>query len=191
MRAAPPTAAIPLTLAALFAGGCGNERQRPPDVTGTQKPAGTARIAYPAGGLSLTAPHNWYRSQGSRPLVALIASGPATVAVWRYPRTERLPRTKAELKAARDALIAAATKADSTFQVIKAAPATIAGKPAVQIRARETIAGQPRTVRSTHIYAARSEIVIDAYSDANTFHAVDAKFFRPLLKTLTVRQPTA
>jgi hypothetical protein len=79
--------------------------------------------------------------------------------------------------------------ADSTFQVIKAAPATIAGKPAVQIRARETIAGQPRTVRSTHIYAHGAEYVIDAYADADSFRQVDAKVFRPLLRSLHVSPP--
>jgi hypothetical protein len=53
------------------------------------------------------------------------------------------------------------------------------------------IAGQPRTVRSTHIYSARSEIVIDAYSDHDTFRATDAKYFRPLLRSFEVHKPTA
>ena len=180
------TFALAATALAAVVAGCGGSSTKD-----APAPAAKAVPSYPAQGISFKAPEGWSLDHGKAPLVATVQAGASTVAVWRYPRTERLPQTKAELKAARDALVAAAMKADSTFEVIKAAPATIAGQPAVQIRARETIAGQPRTVRSTHIYSARSEIVIDAYSDANTFHAVDAKFFRPLLKTLTVRQPTA
>ena len=56
----------------------------------------------------------------------------------------------------------------------------------MQIRAKEHIAGQPRTVRSTHIYAHGAEYVIDAYADADSFRAVDAKVFRPLLRSLHV-----
>jgi hypothetical protein len=61
----------------------------------------------------------------------------------------------------------------------------------VQIRARETIAGQPRTVRSTHIYADGAEIVIDAYADADSFRRIDAQVFRPLLRSLQVTRPRA
>jgi hypothetical protein len=59
----------------------------------------------------------------------------------------------------------------------------------VQIRAREHIAGQPRTVRSTHIYAHGAEYVIDAYADADSFRQVDAQVFRPLLRSLHVSSP--
>ena len=114
------------------------------------------------------------------------AGGQATVAIWRYPRTETLPKTKLELQAARDALVDASLKRDATFEKIKTAATTIAGAPAVQIRAREQIAGQPRTVRSTHIYADGAEYVIDAYADADSFRAVDAKVFRPLLRSVHV-----
>ena len=61
----------------------------------------------------------------------------------------------------------------------------------MQIRARETIAGQPRTVRSTHIYSHGAEIVVDAYADADNFRRIDAKYFRPLLRSLRVTSPAA
>ncbi len=86
-------------------------------------------------------------------LIATAQAGQATVAVRCYPRGEKLPKSKLELQAARDALIKASSKRDVTFEQIKTAATTIAGEPAVQIRARQHIAGQPRTVRSTHIYA--------------------------------------
>ena len=105
------------------------------------------------------------------------------------PRTETLPKSKLELQAARDALVKATTKRDVTFEKIKTAATTVAGEPAVQIRAREHIAGQPRTIRSTHIYAHGAEYVIDAYSDADSFRSVDATVFRPLLRSLHVSAP--
>jgi hypothetical protein len=44
-------------------------------------------------------------------------------------------------------------------------------------------------VRSTHIYAHGAEYVVDAYADADSFRAIDAQVFRPLLRTLRVSSP--
>ena len=91
MRAALPTAALlPLSLVALAAG-CGNERQHAPRITGIQEPQRTTRLAYPGQGISFAAPRNWYQSTGKQPLVSVVASGDATVAVWRYRRKEPIP----------------------------------------------------------------------------------------------------
>jgi hypothetical protein len=145
--------------------------------------------AFPAQGVSFTPPQDWSVNAGKGHLVATAQAGQATVAVWRYPRGETLPETKLELQAARDALVKASKKRDVTFEQIKTAATTVAGQPAVQIRAKEHIAGQPRTVRSTHIYAHGAEYVVDAYADADSFRAVDAKVFRPLLRSLRVSSP--
>ncbi|QEC49247.1 hypothetical protein FSW04_17800 [Baekduia soli] len=185
----PLTLVMTAAVVAALAAGCGSDSSSK-DVPSPATPV-SAVPSFPDQGISFKAPDGWALDAGRAPLVATVQAGPSTVAVWRYPRTEKLPVTKDELKAARDALVKAAQARDSTFQVIKAASATIAGKPAVQIRARETIAGLLRTVRSTHIYSARSEIVIDAYSDTDNFRAVDAQVFRPLLKTFEVHAPRA
>jgi hypothetical protein len=140
-------------------------------------------------GVTFTPPSDWSVNEGKGHLVATTQAGSATVAVWRYPRSEKLPASKLQLQAARDALLGLSKKRDATFEQIKTAATTIAGQPAVQIRAREHIAGQPRTVRSTHIYAHGAEYVIDAYADADSFRAVDAKVFRPLLRSLRVSAP--
>ena len=140
-------------------------------------------------GVTFTPPSDWSVDAGAGHLVATAQAGQATVAVWRYPRTETLPKSKVELQAARDALVKASKQRDATFEQIKTAATTIAGEPAVQIRAREHIAGQPRTVRSTHIYAHGAEYVIDAYADADSFRSVDASVFRPLLRSLRVSSP--
>jgi hypothetical protein len=183
MRRSAPLA---LTAAALVAAlaGCGGTSD-----DGSAKSAAQVSGDFPKAGITFTPPADWNVDAGAGHLVATAQAGQATVAVWRYPRTETLPKSKLELQAARDALLSASTKRDATFEKIKTAATTIAGQPAVQIRAREHIAGQPQTVRSTHIYANGAEYVIDAYADADSFRAVDAKVFRPLLRSLHLSSP--
>jgi hypothetical protein len=179
----PAFLALSAAAAAALVAGCGSDSS---DTTTTSAKAGGS---YPAHGISFKAPTGWTVDAGKGRLVATAQAGQATVAVWRFPRDQKLPKSKAELKAARDALLKASRKKDVTFEEIKTAPTTIAGKPAVQIRAREHIAGQPRTVRSTHIYANGAEIVVDAYADADSFRKTDADVFRPLLRSLHVTRP--
>lgn len=179
--------AFALTAAAVaaLAAGCGSDSSSTTSAATQSATAGS----YPADGISFKPPAGWSVGAGKGALVATVQAGEATVAVWRYERHEKLPKSEAELKAARDALLGAAAQRDSTFTKIKTAPTTIAGQPAVQIRARETIAGQPRTIRSTHIYANGAEYVVDAYSTADTFRRVDADVFRPLLRSLQIKKP--
>jgi hypothetical protein len=180
------TLAMLATAVAGLAAGCGGDASSSP-TTASSVPSVSG--SYPAQGIRFTPPDGWSVAQGSGSLVATVQAGSSTVAVWRFARSERLPKSKAELKAARDGLLAVSRKHDRTFDEIKTAPTTVAGNPAVQIRARETIAGQPRTVRSTHIYADGSEIVVQAYSEAGTFRKVDADVFRPLLRSLQIKRP--
>jgi hypothetical protein len=181
------SATFAMTAAVLLAAGCGGNDSSAPSTTA--KTTGASQASYPRDGVAFTAPAGWSLDQGRGHLVATVQTGQATVAVWRYKRSAKLPRSTAELKAARDALLTASAKRDDTFEVIKSAPTEIAGKPAVQIRARETIDGRSRTVRSTHIYSHGSEYVIDAYADADGFRRVDAQIFRPLLRSLQVTKP--
>jgi hypothetical protein len=171
--------AVAVSALAAFATACGSDSS---DKTTTTSAVDAGR--FPAQGVSFTPPADWAVNEGKGHLVATAQAGSATVAIWRYPRGEKLPGSKLQLQAARDSLLDLSKKRDATFQQIKTAATTIAGRPAVQIRAREHIAGQPRTVRSTHIYAHGAEYVVDAYADADSFRAVDAKVFRPLLRSL-------
>jgi hypothetical protein len=184
----PASFALTAVAAAALVTGCGGGTSSP---AASKVPVADGGGAYPAQGISFTAPEGWTVGAGKGHLVATAQAGQSTVAVWRYPRGQKLPKSKPELKAARDALLTAARRRDATFEEIKTAPTEIAGQPAVQIRAREHIAGQPRTVRSTHIYAHGAEIVIDAYADADSFRQTDAAVFRPLLRSLRVTKPVS
>lgn len=169
--------------------GCGTDRQLPPDVTTPGPPIGTTPVSFPQAGLSFAMPNGWLRTDGEGALVTTVSTGEATIALYRYPRTETLPRTRAELDAALDALAAAAKARDSTFTEIRRGRLKVDGRPAVQLRGTETVVGRPRTVRSTHIYADAGEIVVDAFAPDRDFRRVDAQVFRPLLRSLQITKP--
>jgi hypothetical protein len=180
-----------LAVSALVAAGCGNQRQHAPDVTGTPKPAKVTRLGFPAGGVTLAAPRNWSQGPGKRPLVALIASGPAIVAVWRYPRKEPLPSARSELEQAQANLSDAVRARDRSVRVETAKLVDVNGVRGVQLVATERISGRPRRVRSTHLFDRRAEIVIDAYAPEGDFARLDGSVFQPLIRSLRLGVPSS
>jgi hypothetical protein len=178
-----------LLIACVLLAGCGNAQQPPPDVSTVAKPSGTTPVSFDAQGIRFAAPGGWHVRSGQAPLVATVQSGPAQIAVWRYPRTEPLPTTKAQLTQARDLLLQAAKARDATFKADRTAITKVGGHPAVQVRGTETVAGQPRSVRSTHVYAGGGEVVVDAFAPANVFGQADRDAFRPLVRSLEVQAP--
>jgi hypothetical protein len=174
---------------AIAASGCGNDRTEAPDVAVVGPFQGTVAVRYPQQGIGFNAPKGWDLNGGKSPLVATAQTGQATIVVWRYPRTEPLPKTKAQVQQARDSLLAAAKARDPTFKPIKVSIIRVGKAPAVQIRATETIAGHPRVVRSTHIYTQASEVIVDAYAPSDVFKRVDATAFRAVLRTLRISEP--
>lgn len=175
-------------LAALLAG-CGSRQVRPPDLTTPAAPAGSIPLSFDRQGVRLAGPGGWRVQTGAAPLVATIQSGTATVAVWRYPRTEPLPAKRTALRQAQALLLAAARARDPSFTKRRATIAKVDGHPAITILGSETVAGQARTVRSTHVYALGSEVVIDAIAPAGVFGRVDRGVVGPLVRSLHVRAP--
>lgn len=175
-----------LLLAALAGGGCGDGKTPPPDVATPGPTLGTTPQSFPAAGLRFASPAGWTVTPGKAPLVAAIRTGTAIVAVWRYPRTEPLPTSARDLKAARDALVAAAKARDPSFVAVRSGTVRIDGHRGVQVRGSESVLGQPRTVRSTHVFVDGAEIVVDAFARDEDFRRVDAQAFRPLLRSLRI-----
>ncbi len=181
--------ALALCAAALLSAGCGNDRTSPPDVMTPGPPLGSNTERFDAAGLGFESPAGWNLRPGAPPLVATLATGRASISIFRYPRTEPLPTTRATLDAAVEALVGAARTRDPTFVELKRDRLRVDGRPAVVVRGTETVAGQPRTVRSTHIYAFGGELVVDAIAPAPDFKRVDAETFRPLLRSFRLRKP--
>ena len=191
MRAALPTATLlPLSLVALAAG-CGNERQHAPRITGIQEPQRATRLAYPGQGISFAAPRNWYQSTGKQPLVSVVASGDATVAVWRYRRKEPIPKAGTELQGAQANLSDSLRSRGGSVQVQSTRTLDVNGVKGIQVVANERIGGQARRVRSTHLFDRAAEIVIDAYAPPAAFSRVDTSVFQPLLRSVRLRAPSS
>lgn len=191
MRRSLRPAALALVLAAASLSACGNDRTPVPEAAEPGPRLGDNPVQDDRAGYRLIAPAGWNVAAGQPPLVTTISQGAAIVSIFRYPRTEPLPRTKDELDRAANDLVAAAKARDATFTPIKTARIKVDGRPAIQVRGTQTVAGLPRTVRSTHVYAFGGELVIDMLAPGDAFKRLDALYFRPLLRSLELRSPKA
>jgi hypothetical protein len=184
-------APIALTFATLLAvlGGCGNSRTPPPAITRPQPPVAAIPQDFHAQGVSLAAPSNWTIDMGRAPLIEQITSGPGLIAIWRFPRSQPLPTTLPELRLARHYLVGAAKTRDPSIKVTHGIITRLDRRPAVELVGRETVDGQVRAMRSTHIYTEGSEYVIDALAPPTDFATVDRTLFLPLLRSLRFARP--
>lgn len=155
-------------------------------MTSPRAPSGFHFASYPQLGISLRVPDNWRAQAGASPLVATIASGTATVAIWRYPRSEPLPRTPAALATARTALVRAAHRRDRTLKLTTARVTRFRGAPAIVLAGTETVGGRRRTVRSSHVFGQRSEVVVEALAPPPAFAALQRSVFAPLLRSVRI-----
>jgi hypothetical protein len=185
VRAAPPILALALTLLA----GCGAERTPVPVPDAPQPVAARQDAVFAGAGLRLPLPDGWLRTEGPEPLVVSVASGTATLAVWRYPRAEPLPQGEAALQDARRTLLAAVRARDPSFTERASRVRTVDGQPAVEVRGDGRVEDRARRIRSVHIFAHGAEIVIDAYAPARHFPRLERDVLRPLLERAQVRAP--
>jgi hypothetical protein len=184
-----------LVLAALalsaLASACGTERQRPRNPDEPVRPGTFSRAYYPASGLTFEAPRNWPRDSGNPPLVVTVSSGRATVAVWRYPRREELPTTSERLRPLVKALVEAATARDPGLRIRSSRIVKVAGAPGIELVGTASVSGQPRSVRSVHLFDRKAEIVVDAYAPARNFDELNRTVFRRVISSLALSAPIA
>src|SRR5689334_102835 len=178
--------ALLLTLPVFAFAGCGSDKNTPPDAGAIPTNGGTVVVKYPQAGVAFRAPQGWRRQTGKAPLVAAVQTGQATIAVWRYPRAEQLPVTHTSLQAAKEALVGQIRKRDPSFKVQKAKLLHVGPKRAVQVLGLGTINGNPRMIRSTHIYTQKAAYVVDAYAPQTVFARVDRGVFEPVLASLEI-----
>ena len=60
----------------------------------------------------------------------------------------------------------------------------------MQVLGTGAIAGNRRTIRSTHIYTEKAEFVVDAYAPPTVFDRVDKQVFAPVLNSLQITKPS-
>ena len=189
MRAARPSILLACALATLAAG-CGSDRLATPDLDRPAEPGPVTRATFPKAGLVFDRPSAWRFEPGADPLVVRGGSGTAVVAVWRYLRTEPLPREPPALEDAKAELEGALQARDPTFELTSSRITEADGAPAIEVSGLQTIAGQRRRVRSLHAYAKGAEVVVDAYAADQDFGAMDRAVFRPLMRSLKIDPPT-
>ena len=184
-----PRPALTAALLATLAAGCGADRLDTPDASRPYTIEGPTERAFPAAGVSFEAPGDWRFDPGKAPLVATTSSGTATIAIWRYPRTEALPRDDIALDQADGALREAAKARDENLRVQQSRKVRVDGARGIQLVGIEQVAGRERQVRSTHVYAKGAEYVIDTYAGLRDFALVDRTVFQPLVRTFKIDPP--
>jgi hypothetical protein len=190
-RVIPQIAAWALLLGVCAAvAGCGNDRTAAPDVAQPRPPAGSVTVHDAASGIAFRAPRNWRPAVGAAsPLVTTIVSGSATVAVWRYPRAEKLPAGDADLETARADLLASVKRRDPRSRIKASKLTEHAGDRAILLLGTEHIAGRLRQVKSLHVFAHGGEVVVDVYAPPASFAGLDRSVFAPLIASLKIAAP--
>lgn len=192
MRRTLRISTLPVLLA-LALSGCGSERTPVPDLSLVPAPKAFREAPFDAQGVRFSAPTNWRVIPGQSPQVATVAIGSAQVAIWRYPRTEPLPETRAQLDAARDALVAQIESRDPTFKLTSTRLVLKPGLRAVEvvgIGTNLTNQSVQRSMRSLHAYGRGAEVVMDAFAPPKDFARIDEQTFGPMTRSLTLSAPT-
>jgi hypothetical protein len=166
--------------------GCGNSRTPVTSATQPSAPDGFETLTRPYAGVRFAVPRNWTVTGQRAPLVVTVASGTATVALWRFARAAPAPAGSRALAGARVRLIAAARARDRTLRLLGSRLARIDGAGAVELDALETIRGRPRRVSSTHLYVPGAELVLDEYAPPDRFAAVERSVFVPVRRSLAL-----
>jgi len=180
----PQHLVIVLLCSLLVLAGCGNSRAPVPNLSQPATPTSFRTLTF--AGVTLQAPSNWSVVNERPPLVTVVASGTAVVALWRFPRSAPVPIGRTALSQAAAQLIQAVRARDASLQVIRATTVTLDHRPAIELDAFERINGQPRRVRSTHVFVPGAELVLDEYAPSAIFHAVDHTVFSPVKRSLTL-----
>ncbi len=186
-----------LTIAAAAAvslTGCGNDRTAVADLSLIPAPKGFRDTPFLAQGVQLRSPVNWRVAGGEGTHLGTVAAGDAQVAIHRYPREEPLPETRAQLAAARQALVAQIESSDPTFKLTSTRLVIKPGFRGVEVVGVGTNLANTsvqRAMRSLHAYGEGGEVVIDAFAPPRHFARVDEQVFGPMARSLRLSEPRA
>ena len=188
------------TLLTLLAGavillaGCGNDRTPPPELGLIPAPKDFRDTEFEAEGVQFRAPTNWRVVDGDPPHLATVAIGDAQIGIWRYERSEPLPETRAQLAAARQALVAQIESRDPSFKLTSTRLVLKPGFRGVEVVGTGTNLANgsiQRSMRSLHAYGHGGEVVMDAFAPPRDFARVDEQTFGPMARSLRLTAPAA
>jgi hypothetical protein len=164
---------------------CGS-RAPVPQVGGPAPPGGFHLLRYPADGLALMSPRAWSTVASPPPQVALITSGGAVIALWRYPRSGPPPTRAIELRSALRRLIVSARARQPKLKLIGSRIETVGGHPALELDTIQQIGPSVRQVSSTHVFSPAEEVVLEEYAPPALFPSVERSVFAPVRRSLTL-----
>lgn len=183
LRASLLPAAAGLLAAAALAG-CGDSRTGVPNFAHVANPAPFREISDSAGGVRLWVPSDWSVLKLRPPLLDVITSGPAVIALWRYARPpSSLP---VALPLARQEMLRSARRRDPGLSLIRSAFIKVDGYDAVVLDTLERIGQSLRQDRSIHVYSPGAEVVLEEYAPPDLFHSVDHTVFSPVRRSLRI-----
>jgi hypothetical protein len=153
----------------VLAAGCGDSRAPVPSLTQPASPGGFRTLRFQAAGVSFSSPRSWSSVPQRAPLVTVVTSGSAVISLWRYARPTAPPSSGALLTAARATLFGAIRSRQQAVRVLGSRLTRVGGAPAIEFEAVERIGDGTRQVLSTHVFAPRSEVVLEEYAPPALF----------------------
>lgn len=177
--------ALPATLIVALVGlatGCANQVGTAPDVLTPASPSGAQNVIRK--GVRFSVPGSWLVAPQDGDRQALVFSGTAMIAVWRYDREEPLPSDRTALAQAREALVERVRTRDPSFVLDAASLERFDDQPAIELRGHQTVGERRVRVRSLHVFFAASETVIDAYAPPAVFGRIEREVLEPMLASL-------
>jgi hypothetical protein len=183
---------LTLLAGAVLLAGCGNERTPVPELGLIPPPKDFRDADFKAQGVQFRAPTNWRVVDGEDPHLATVAIGDAQIGIWRYARTEPLPETRAQLAAARQALVAQIESRDPTFKLTSTRLVVKPGFRGVEVigvGSNLANGSMQRSMRSLHAYGHGAEVVMDAFAPPRDFARADEQTFGPMARSLRLTAP--
>jgi hypothetical protein len=167
------------------AAGCGAERQAPPDPDAALR-SKLERRDFPAAGLSIALPGRIPIGPAMPPQVFRAGVGDWFMSAFAYPRSERLPRGRVALAAARRRLIAEVRERDPRWRLVSSRLTRADGAPAVELVGDQTLSRARVRTRSLHVYRGEGEYVLELAAGLSRFPSLDRSTFDPIARSLRV-----
>ncbi len=165
--------------------GCGNQVEPVGSLTPTPSKE-TRSLEYPRVGLTLSLPADLEVAKVGPPGVFRAGVGPGFVSAFAYRRKEQLPRSDAQLEAARRRLVDAAEERGDGYDSISSSTTEIGGSKAVELVGDQTISRARLRTRSLHVYEGRAEYVIELAVPVEEFARLNRAVFPVIERSLAV-----